>query len=136
MRSIVRLQEFRTAFIASPVRLNILVPRIGIVLIVGKGFPVIEEVLDVVDRDRKAQAPIKDITHIRNPDDLAGQIKQRPAGVAGIYIRIRLNIHQTLERPILRAHYPIGNRALQSERIPDSKNAERTRFRNTAEAAL
>ena len=62
---------------------HVLHPRVGVVLVVGERFDVIEELLDVLGRDCEAQAVQHDIAHVHHADDFAAIVEQRPARVAG-----------------------------------------------------
>ena len=111
-----------SALIASSVRLNVFEAGVGIILIVCEGVTVFYEMLYIVDWYCKAESAEEYISHIRNTDDLAGQVKQRPAGVAGIYIGISLDIDKPLEGPVCCADDAVGYGSLQAERIADSED--------------
>ena len=78
--------------------------------------------LYVIDWYGKAESTVEYISHIRDPDYLTGQIKERPAGVAWIDIRISLDIDKTLKGPVYCADDTVGYRSLQTQRIADSEN--------------
>ncbi len=56
-------------------RLNVPEAGIRIVLIVRKGFAIFDKVFHVINWYSKTKAPVKDIAHICNADDLTGKIE-------------------------------------------------------------
>ena len=114
--------RFWLGFIASSIGLDVFIAGVRIVLVIGKSIAVFYEMLYVVDGYGKAESAVKNISHIRNTDDLARQIKQRAAGIARIDVGIGLDIDKPLKGPVCCADQAVGNGSLEAERIADSED--------------
>ena len=83
----------------------------------------IEEELHLVHRDGEAEALGEGQFHVGHADDLAPQVEERAAGVAGIDLRRGLQIERALHLPGLRADDAFGDGAFESQRAADGEDA-------------
>ena len=94
------LRKFHFQLIAPSGWLKVFETGVRVILVICEDIAVFYEMFYIVDRYGKAETTKEYISHIRNADYLAGQVKQRPAGIARIDIGVSLDIDQTLKCPV------------------------------------
>ena len=98
---------------------------IGIVRIVngiGKSVTMIEKAPDQFDGNGKTQAFAEGDLHVGYADNLAGEIEQRAAAVAGIDLRGGLQVKLAFDLARLGAENARRHRTFQSHRTADGKH--------------
>jgi hypothetical protein len=115
-------QELRLIPVSPFVRLDVPEARIWIVFIIGERFTVLDEVLHIIYRYGKTKTAVENVPHISHANYFTSQIKQRPAAVSRIDIRIGLNIDQPLKSSASGTDYTVGNCSFQTQRITYSKD--------------
>src|SRR5262249_2783172 len=97
-------------------------PRVRVVRIEREGLPVAQELLERVRGDREVEPLREEELPGDHADHLAPQVEQGPAGVAGVHLRRRLDVGPTGLLAARAADDPLGDRALEAERVADRED--------------
>src|SRR5438876_9583590 len=104
-------------------RFEIMIRVAGIVVGISKGVAMIQEDLDRLDRDGKAEALAKRNLHARDADAFPAHIVERTAAVARVDLGSRLQITRPLQGSRLGAQDAFSDCAFQPQRAADGANS-------------